>query len=171
MKEKITGTEMAYLYVCHRKLWLFHHGIKPENENINVQIGSLIQDSTFSRKEKDIPIGDIGVVDWMELQHGRIHETKKAKTSVNSDVAQTRYYLWWMRHNGMKVHTCIIHYPKQKQTKELKWDDSFDELVEKDLENARSIVAHEKPPEFEEIKYCRNCAYEMYCKADLEDVS
>jgi CRISPR-associated exonuclease Cas4 len=52
----ITGTEVSYLYICHRKLWLFHHGIRMEAENTHVQIGRLIQEETFSRHPKEIPL-------------------------------------------------------------------------------------------------------------------
>lgn len=94
----ITGTEMAYLHLCRRKLWLFHHGIRPENENVAVQIGRHIGESTFQRAHKELKLGDIGVVDWAELQHGVIHETKKAKCPMDADVAQVRNY--WGHHTG-----------------------------------------------------------------------
>jgi CRISPR-associated exonuclease Cas4 len=73
-KSPITGTEIAYLYICHRKLWLFRKGIRPENEHTNVQIGKFIQESTFLRhmNKKEVPLGHIGRVDWAELDKGVI---------------------------------------------------------------------------------------------------
>jgi len=162
-EQTITGTEMAYLYICPRKLWLFHNGIRPENEHVNVQIGRLIQETTFSHHEKEIPLGEIGVIDWAEFKHGRIHETKKGKCPGDAEIAQTRYYLWWLRRNGANIDTCIIHYPKQKETKELKWDDSMSIDVENDLKCAREIIGLTVPPEFKELKYCRSCAYFDFC--------
>lgn len=159
----IKGKEIEYLYVCIRKLWLFHHGIRPEMENQNVQIGMLIGETTFSRHEKEIALGEIGVIDWAEFKHGRIHETKKSKCPGDAEIAQTRYYLWWLRENGANIDTCIIHYPKQKITKELKWDDLMSEDVENDLKRAREIIGLTSPPEFKELKYCRSCAYFEFC--------
>lgn len=159
----ITGTEMVYLYLCMRKLWLFHHGIRPENENVTVQIGKLIGETTFKRKNKEVKLGNIGVVDWAELQHGIIHETKKSRCPMGAEVAQVRYYLWWMREHGMNIDRCIIHYPKQKKTKEVVWESEMSTSVEDDLRRARKIVTRPRPPEFEQLKWCRSCAYREFC--------
>lgn len=166
----ITGTEIAYVYICKRKLWLFHHGIRPENEYGNVQIGRLIGESTFKRNEKDkeVPIGDIGVIDRIELKHGRIHETKKGKAPRNAEEAQTRYYLWWLRDHGVNVNTCVIHYPKQRNIHEVVWDDESEAKVRADLNEAEQIISGKYPPEFKQLSYCKSCAYEMYCKCDEE---
>lgn len=161
----ITGKEIEYLHVCIRKLWLFHNGIRPEMENQNVQIGMLIGGTTFPRHEKEIPLGEIGVIDWAEFKHGRIHETKKSKCPENAEIAQTRYYLWWLRRNGAHIDTCIIHYRKQKETRELKWDDSMSIDVENDLKRAREIIELTVPPDFNELKYCKSCAYFDFCIA------
>ena len=161
----ITGTEMAYLYLCHRKLWLFHHGIRPENENVTVQIGRHIGETTFKRAHKELKLGSIGVVDWAELAHGVIHETKKSKCPMDADIAQVRYYLWWMRDQGMNVDRCIIHYPRQKQTRTVDWIDEMAQQVKGDLEAAREIVNQPQPPPFRKLKWCRSCAYADLCMA------
>jgi CRISPR-associated exonuclease Cas4 len=161
----ITGTEIAYLYICRRKLWLFHHGIRPENENVAVQIGRQIGERSFKRANKELKLGDIGVVDWAELQHGVIHETKKAKCPMDADVAQVRYYLWWMRGQGMNVDRCVIHYPKQKRTREIAWEDEMAAHVEDDLANARAILSAPDPPPYQPLKWCKSCAYAEFCMA------
>ena len=161
----ITGTEIAYLYICKRKLWLSRHGLRPENEHVNVQIGRFIQETTFPRHEKEIKLGDIGVVDWAEFKDGRIHETKKGRSPMAADIAQTRYYLWWLRNNGINVDTCIIHYPKLRKTRELVWEESFIERVKEDLCKAREIVSAPVPPEYSELKWCKSCAYFDFCTA------
>ncbi len=161
----ITGTQMAYLYLCRRKLWLHYHGFRPENQNVAVQIGKQIGDSTFQRAKKELPLGDIGVIDWAELKHGVIHETKSAKCPKNAEVAQTRYYLWWMREQGMNVDRCVVHYPKQKRTKEINWTDSMKQDVQDDLAEARRIVAMPKPPPASKLPYCRSCAFQELCFA------
>lgn len=163
----ITGTEMAYLYICRRKLWLFHHGIRPENEHVNVQIGRFIQESTFTRHEnkKEIVLGSIGVVDWAELNKGIIHEIKKGKAPAHAEDAQVRYYMWWMRTHGMGIHTGIIHYPKQKRTRKLLWTQDMEEAVIKDLADARNVVKAATPPAFDGMAICKSCAYQEFCFA------
>lgn len=166
-QELITGTQMAYLHICPRKLWLFRHGIRPEQENVNVQIGKHIQETTFERQEnkKEVALGGIGVVDWAELNKGIIHETKKGKCPANAEVAQTRYYMWWMRNNGMSVERCIIHYPKQRRTKELPWSEEMNQLVAEDLQRAAAIIVQPQPPPFEYKSICKSCAYQELCMA------
>ncbi|MBW2111283.1 MAG: CRISPR-associated protein Cas4 [Deltaproteobacteria bacterium] len=163
----ITGTEMAYLYICPRKLWLFHHGIRPENEHVNVQIGRFIQESTFTRQDnkKELVLGNIGVVDWAELGKGIIHETKKGKAPARAEDAQVRYYMWWMRKHGICIHTAIIHYPKQKRTRKLFWTQDMAFSVKNDLAQARDVVVAAVPPAFNLKNICKNCAYQEFCLA------
>lgn len=163
----ITGTEIAYLHICRRKLWLFHHGIRPENEHSNVQVGRFIQESTFTRHEnnKEISLGRIGVVDWAELDKGIIHEIKKGKAPGKAELAQTRYYMWWMRKRGMNIHTCIIHYPSKKRTERMVWHDEMVVKAEEDLRHARKICDRSSPPKYLPLPYCEKCAYQEYCAA------
>ena len=163
----ITGTEIVYLYICHRKLWLFRKGIRPENEHANVQMGKFIQESTFLRHQnkKEIPLGHIGRVDWAELDKGIIHEVKKGRAPSKAEDAQTRYYLWWMRSKGIPVTECVIHYPKQKRTKKLSWDLKVAKAVEQDLAEVRKIISLSMVPPLTEKTYCKSCAYEEFCFA------
>ncbi|MCM8536729.1 MAG: CRISPR-associated protein Cas4 [Lentisphaeraceae bacterium] len=161
----ITGKEIEYLYVCKRKLWLYRHGLRLELEFQNVQIGMHIQEATFKREEKDIPIGEIGVIDWAAFKHGVIHETKKGKTPGKGDVAQVRYYMWWLNNNGIRVDECKIHYPKMRQTKSVMWDDEANKAAEKDLAETRQILDQDKPPSIHKYPYCKSCAYQELCYA------
>jgi CRISPR-associated exonuclease Cas4 len=161
----LTGTEISYLYICKRKLWLFHHGIKPENEHVNVQIGKHIQETTFTREEKDIPLGDAGVIDWASFKHGVIHETKKGKTPGKGDVAQVRYYMWWLNKHGVKVDEARIHYPKLKKTETVPWNEEGKKKAEKDIKETREILNLDKPPAIYKYPYCKSCAYVELCYA------
>ena len=108
-QDRVTGKEIEYLYVCGRKLWFFHHGIRLEMENQNVQLGIFLGENTFKRHKKEVILGDIGVVDWIELRHGVIHEVKKGKCPKGAEKAQVRYYMWWMRKRGVDIQRCVIH--------------------------------------------------------------
>ena len=55
-----TGTQINYYFVCHRKLWLFSKNISFEDENEYVQLGKLIDESSYKRNKKQIEIGNIG---------------------------------------------------------------------------------------------------------------
>lgn len=159
----MTGKEMEYLHVCKRKLWFFRHGIRPELGNELVQLGILLGQTTFRRQDKELQLGGVGVVDWAELQHGTIHETKSSSCPMQADVAQVRYYLWWMRERGINVDRCVIHYPKQKRTKEVVWAGDMTEEVTRDLAEAGDIVSRPHPPPRQRLRWCRRCAYADLC--------
>ena len=159
---RITGTEINYLHVCRRKLWMYHHGIRPEAENDMVQIGRLLQDTAYSREEKDIPIGDIGVVDWADWKNGIIHETKKGKTPGAGDDAQVSYYMWYLNQQGLSIHQAVLHYPLQRKTKSIDWDETCAAKVEQDLYECQRILSATIPP-VHHYGYCKKCAYENIC--------
>ncbi|WP_235062772.1 Dna2/Cas4 domain-containing protein [Indibacter alkaliphilus] len=43
----ITGTHIAYLHTCFRKLWLFANGIQMEHTSQVVAEGKLIAETTY----------------------------------------------------------------------------------------------------------------------------
>ena len=160
----ITGKEISYLHICKRKLWLFHHGIRPELEYDNVQIGMLLQDKTFSRQQKEIPVGDVGVLDWADFKDGVIHETKKGRYTA-ADIAQVRFYLSVLRENGIPVHTAQIHYPQQRKILTLYWDDDCAAKAASDIAAVTQTLSLSVPPPVERKAICKKCAYEEVCFA------
>jgi CRISPR-associated exonuclease Cas4 len=46
----ITGTHIAYLHTCHRKLWLFANGIQMEHTSNIVAEGKLIGESSYQER-------------------------------------------------------------------------------------------------------------------------
>lgn len=48
MDSEITGIMVYYYFVCKRKLWYFCHGIQMEADNENVQLGKLLDASSYS---------------------------------------------------------------------------------------------------------------------------
>ncbi|MDD5502972.1 MAG: CRISPR-associated protein Cas4 [Candidatus Thermoplasmatota archaeon] len=159
----ITGKEISYLYICKRKLWFFRHGLRPELENDNVRIGMHLNETAFRREEKDIPIGEAGVIDWAAFKHGIIHETKKGRSPGKGDEAQVRYYLWWLNDNGIRVSEAQIHYPKMKKTNVVKWTEAAKIQAELDVAACRKIIEEPKPPEVCKYPYCKSCAYMELC--------
>ena len=76
----ITGTHIAYLHTCHRKLWLFAHGIQMEHTSDIVAEGKLIGETTYldrARKYTELEL-DYIKIDCFEAKNRVIHEEKKA---------------------------------------------------------------------------------------------
>jgi len=159
----ITGKEIAYLYICRRKLWLFRCGLRPELENDNVRLGMRLNQTAFPREEKDIPIGEVGVIDWAAFKHGVIHEIKKGRAPGKGDEAQVRYYLWWLNGHGIPAAQAIIHYPKIKKMHPVPWNETAAALAEQDIAAVQTVLAEPSPPPVVHRPYCKSCAYQEIC--------
>jgi CRISPR-associated exonuclease Cas4 len=44
---RLTGTQLNYLFICTRKLWLFSHHIEMERESNLVALGQLMHAESF----------------------------------------------------------------------------------------------------------------------------
>lgn len=159
---EFTGKELNYLHVCRRKLWLFRHGIRPELENDLVQLGMLLGEETFTRQEKEIPIGEAGVLDWADFKDGVIHETKRGRAPGGGDEAQVRYYLAWLNNRGIQAHEAVIHYPRRRETVVVPWDEATEQMVKQDLAECEEVVKGPVPAAVRR-PFCKNCAYEEIC--------
>ncbi len=159
---EFTGKELNYLHVCRRKLWLFRHGIRPELENDLVQLGMQLGEETFTRQEKEIPIGEAGVLDWADFKDGVIHETKRGRAPGGGDEAQVRYYLAWLNWRGIQAHEAVIHYPRRRETAVVLWNEAAEQMVKQDLAECEKVVKGPVPAAVRR-PFCRNCAYEEIC--------
>ena len=74
--EKITGMMMYYYYVCPRKLWYFCHEIQMEQENENVAIGKVLDETSYFREKKHINIDNVINIDFWRSS-GMLHEKLK----------------------------------------------------------------------------------------------
>lgn len=163
-----TGTQINYYAICHRKLWLFSHGVEMERENENVQLGKLAGESSYSRQKKEVSIDDRIVLDWIEpkvLPDGTllIHEIKKSRAMDAAHRLQVLYYLYYLRQKGVEARG-EIDYPLLKRT----------EAVELTIESEKEVLAavqgvahileqNEAPPRLTRKKLCEKCAYFELC--------
>jgi len=86
----LTGTQVNYYLICHRKLWLFSHNISMEHTSEAVEIGSLVHEYSYERKNKELVFDGIKI-DFFDKNHGVIHEVKnrrrwKRRISGNSNI-------------------------------------------------------------------------------------
>lgn len=159
---KITGIHIYYYTVCKRKLWYFHHNIQMEQNNENVQIGKVIDESTYLRDDKHINIDNIINIDFIRSSK-IIHEVKKSKSIEEASILQVKYYLFYLYNKGVEGVKGKIDYPLLKQTINI-------ELLQEDIKEIsnivyeiESIVLLKKPPILEKKKICKSCAYYELC--------
>ncbi|WP_407405581.1 CRISPR-associated protein Cas4 [Chryseobacterium sp.] len=165
---QITGTHIAYLHTCHRKLWLFANGIQMEHTSDIVAEGKLIAETTYldrARKYTELAIDGIKI-DFYDAKNKVVHEVKKSDKVEAAHIAQVKYYLSVLVRNGIDDLSAIIEYPKLKQRELLDWNDDF--LVETANweKQVLKITDSETCPPVLSGKICKSCSYYEFCYID-----
>ena len=159
---KITGIHIYYYTVCKRKLWLFHHNIQLEQENEDVKIGKVIDESTYLRDNKHINIDNVINIDFIRSSKV-IHEVKKSRSIEEASILQVKYYLFYLYKKVVREVKGKIDYPLLKQTINVELtEDDIKEITEM-IKNIKEIVLLKSPPSFKKQKICKKCAYYELC--------
>ncbi len=158
---RITGTQIHYFYVCHRKLWLFSHHIQMEQESDVVRTGKVLHETSYTRKKKEILIDGIKI-DFMDAQRGLIHEVKKSKALNESHVWQMKYYLYYLKNLGVDVQG-MIDYPLLRRREPVILSEKDIEALEGILREIEAIISDCNLPDVIDEKYCKKCSYYDLC--------
>lgn len=162
---QIIGTHIAYLNTCHRKLWLFAHGIQMEQTSAIVAEGKLISESTYldrNRKYTELAIQGIKI-DFYDAKNKVIHEVKKSDKVEHAHVAQVKYYMYVLHKNGINEPEAILEYPKLKQRNFIPWEASILLLGQQWENEANSIINQENCPALIKKNICKSCSYYDLC--------
>ncbi|MFT8460031.1 MAG: CRISPR-associated protein Cas4 [Liquorilactobacillus ghanensis] len=162
IKLKITGNMVNYYFVCPRKLWLFCHQIQFENENENVRLGKILDESSYGRNEKHVMLDNIVNLDMIE-EWSVIHEIKKTKAIEPAAEWQLKYYMYYLEKKGVKIKKGILDYPKLKQRFEYHLTNDDKEKLKCYLRNIEKIVQQKQAPAVDTKPICKACAYYEYC--------
>ncbi len=167
-QDRFTGTQLNYLEVCHRKLWLFSHGIEMERENEAVQIGKSIGAASYDREKKEINLDNQIVLDWAETRVGddgllTIHEVKKSKAVRAAHRLQMLFYLRFLKNKGVAARG-IIDYPEIKARETIELTPGAEIELQGALEEVKAIVESPgAPARLDKLSFCSKCAYFDLC--------
>lgn len=170
----ITGTHIAYYFICARKLWFFCKGIRCEQESDAVRLGKHIHETSYKRKKKEINIDGIIVVDWIDHEKNVIHEVKKSDKMEKSHTWQLKYYMWYLEQKGLKVadgetqgfeeYTGELNYPRLNKKKSIVLTlKDRNEIENTIIPEIKHIANLNKPPSTIDWKVCKTCSYNELC--------
>lgn len=164
----LTPTHINYYHVCHRKLWLFHHGIRMEHSSDTVTEGKLIHENTYPQRatryrELELPGAKI---DFFDTKTNTVHEVKKSDKIEVAHVAQVKYYLYLLEEAGVECPKGQIEYPKLRQTEEVILSDEDRKNIQEWISEIERIIALPTPPPLLHSKICRKCSYYDFCYVD-----
>lgn len=161
----VTGTHVAYYFTCHRKLWLFAHGINMEHTSDLVTEGKLIGETSYQQRagkytEVALPGGKI---DFYDPKARIVHEVKKSDKVKRSHIAQVQYYLFLLEEAGIQEPTGLLEYPKLRKTEAVVLDDETRVSIAQWRSEIENIVAQEKAPLRINATICKKCSYFDFC--------
>jgi CRISPR-associated exonuclease Cas4 len=135
-----------------------------ESESDLVALGALLQESTYSKTEKDILIDQKISIDFIRKGEKIIlHEIKKSSKLEKAHEYQMLYYLYYLKNFKNVEAEGVINYPKSRKVKQVILSPEKEEEIRKILDKIKQIVSLPKPPKPEYKKYCRKCSYFEFC--------
>ncbi len=162
MSKIISGMQIYYYFVCHKKLWYFSNELSMESENENVQLGKILDETSYKGKNKHIMIDDAINIDFITEQN-LIHEVKKSKKIEEASIWQLKYYIYYLKNKGVENLRGRIDYPLLRQSMNIELTESDEKEFERILPDIELIISSELPPNCEIKRFCKSCSYCYFC--------
>ena len=90
----ITGIMVYYYFICERRLWYFANQINMEQNSELVQIGKIIDETTYKREKKGILIDNTINIDFnYTKRHGMAFEEYVSYSEEDDDTQVTKIYI------------------------------------------------------------------------------
>ena len=162
----MTGTQISYYFICHRKLWLFVNQIDMEQTSDIVSIGKFISESTYEREKHEIHISDEEddiVIDFYDSKNRIIHEVKKSDKMEETHIWQVKFYISVLEKKGITGVTGEIDYPKLRQKIKVELTDKDRSELKLIKENIIKIISSEVAPDVINKSFCKKCSYYELC--------
>lgn len=158
----ITGTMVYYYFICKRRLWYFANKINTAQNSELVQIGKIIDETTYKREKKEILIDNTIKIDF--ISNGTVlHEVKKSKSMEEAEIWQLKYYMYYLERKGIKNIKAEINFPLLRETKKIILEDEDREVLKNVVISIENIVEQDKPPKVIDSKICKKCSYFDLC--------
>lgn len=159
---QITGIMVYYYFICKRKLWYFANEINMEQNSELVEIGKVLDETSYKRENKSILIDNTINIDFVK-EECVIHEVKKTNAIEEAGIWQVKYYMYYLKKKGVNNVTAKLDYPLLRQTKEIFLEDEDEKLLDKIIEEIKVIIKQDRPPKIINDRICKKCAYYDLC--------
>jgi CRISPR-associated exonuclease Cas4 len=133
-----------------------------ERENDLVLQGRVIGEESYDRRQKEINIDNVIVLDSFDRKLGIIHEVKKSKSIQRAHIKQVQYYLYYLSNRGIQAEA-EIEYPLLKRKEHVTLSEADRIQLEADLVAIQRIISLPRPPDARKKKICYKCSYYEIC--------
>lgn len=160
-----TPTHINYYHICHRKLWLFTHGINMEHTSDIVADGKLIHESSYPQRAAKYTEVDLGVakIDYYDPINKMVHEVKRGRKMEEAHRWQVKYYLLLLEGVGIKGARGLLEYPALRKTEEVFLKEGDREYLKEVEIKIKEIVSSPDAPARIRKSFCRSCSYFDFC--------
>lgn len=158
----VTGIMIYYYFICQRRLWYFANQINMEQNSELVEIGKIIDETTYTKEKKQILIDNTINIDF--VKNGAVlHEVKKTKSIEEAGIWQVKYYIYYLENKGVQNIKAKIDFPLLRESKEIILEDEDKKILDKVTKNIQEIIGMDKPPQIINSKICNKCSYYDLC--------
>ncbi len=151
--------------ICPRQAWLMSRQLSANQNDSFLEIGRLIDETTFKREKKKIYLAEFAAeIDFITLKNGSLFvaEIKKSSRTMASGVKQLKYYLYLLSKKGIKCKG-IIKIPKEKISMTIELQENDVALIKEKIDEIEVFLSKENAPIPQKIPFCRRCAYFEFC--------
>ncbi|HHR3008232.1 TPA: CRISPR-associated protein Cas4 [Listeria monocytogenes] len=148
--------------MCKRKLWCFSKEIRMEHLDENVQLGKLLDESSYKREKGQVMIDETVNIDFIK-DWKVLHEVKKSKAIEEAGIWQLKYYMYFLKQKGIIIEKGVVDYPKLRQRETIFLTIEDERKIEKILADIEITTSSLKPPTIIDKPLCKKCAYYEYC--------
>jgi CRISPR-associated exonuclease Cas4 len=160
---KITGHLIQAYTICPRQAWLSSRNICPDQDNVYLALGRLIDSQSYSRERKEIRIEHL-CLDLIRKggQNFIIGEVKKSSRAKEAARLQLLFYLYELSQMGIKA-TGEVLFPEERRKEKIELNpERIQQIIELKREMLK-LLKVASPPEPVRIKQCARCAYAEFC--------
>lgn len=163
MEFEVTGSLIQSYTICKRQVWLMARQIVPDQEHPYIEIGRLIDESSYRRDRKKIHFENI-IIDLVRTDKYNllIGEVKKSSRALESARMQLLFYLYKLKQHGIMAKGQLL-FPEEKRREVVELTEETEAEVTNAIKEITEIVQKDKPPGFVKIPYCKNCGYKEFC--------
>ncbi|EAD8785343.1 TPA: CRISPR-associated protein Cas4, partial [Listeria monocytogenes] len=151
---RISGTHVYYYFVCKRKLWCFSKEIRMEHLDENVQLGKLLDESSYNREKGQVMIDETVNIDFIK-DWKVLHEVKKSKAIEEAGIWQLKYYMYFLKQKGIIIEKGVVDYPKLRQRETIFLTTEDERKIEKILVDIEITTSSLKPPTIIDKPLCK----------------
>lgn len=154
-------------HICPRQAWLMHRQLTADQQNTFLEIGRLIDDTSYEREKKKIYLADLSaMIDMVTRKNGEylVAEIKKTSKRLDNAIIQLKYYLYLLKTKRISAKG-ILKIPSEKKNIEVELTDEDADKIEETINKIFILLNGDKSPGKINKKVCAKCAHYEFCWA------